>query len=116
MDNLHFVCWAAESKWARALRGLAAARELGAHRVFVHLFRGHYTRKPPSQTWKAFLNNHVQGLASVDFFTVPTTVGFRVLFGFVVLLQHRWRVVHFNVTEHPTAAWTAQQILEAFPE
>src|SRR5208282_4598436 len=44
MDNLNFVCWAAESKWARALRGLAAARELGAHRVFVHLFRGHYTR------------------------------------------------------------------------
>jgi putative transposase len=73
------------------------------------------TRKPPSQTWKAFLNNHVQGLVSVDFFTVPTA-SFRVLFVFVVLAHHRWRVVHFNVTEHPTAAWTAQQILEAFPE
>ena len=72
-------------------------------------------RKPPSQTWKAFLNNHVQGLASVDFLTVPT-VRFRVLFVFVVLLHHRRRVVHFNVTEHPTEAWTAQQILEAFPE
>ncbi len=72
-------------------------------------------RKPPSQTWKVFLNNHVQGLASVDFFTVPT-VNFRVLFVFVVLAHHRRRVVHFNVTEHPTAAWTAQQILEAFPE
>jgi transposase InsO family protein len=72
-------------------------------------------RKPPSQTWKAFLKNHVQGLASVDFFTVPT-VSFRVLFVFVVLLHHRRRVVHFNVTEHPTTAWTAQQILEAFPE
>jgi putative transposase len=72
-------------------------------------------RKPPSQTWKAFLNNHVQGLVSVDFFTVPTA-SFRVLFVFVVLAHHRRRVVHFNVTEHPTAAWTAQQILEAFPE
>lgn len=71
-------------------------------------------RKPPSQTWKAFLNNHVQGLVSVDFFTVPT-VNFRVLFVFVVLAHHRRRVVHFNVTEHPTAAWTAQQIRKAFP-
>ena len=72
-------------------------------------------RKPPSQTWKAFLSNHVQGLVSVDFFTVPT-VNFRVLFVFVVLAHHRRRVVHFNVTEHPTAAWTAQQMLEAFPD
>ena len=72
-------------------------------------------RKPPSQTWKAFLNNHVQGLVSVDFFTVPT-VSFRVLFVFVVLAHHRRRVVHFDVTEHPTAAWTAQQMLEAFPD
>jgi putative transposase len=72
-------------------------------------------RKPPSQTWKAFWNNHVQGLASGDFFTVPTA-SFRVLFVFVVLAHHRRHVVHFNVTEHPAAAWTAQQILEAFPE
>jgi putative transposase len=72
-------------------------------------------RNPPSQTWKAFLNNHVQGLVSVDFFTVPT-VSFRVLFVFVVLAHHRRRVVHFNLTQHPTAAWTTQQILEAFPD
>jgi putative transposase len=72
-------------------------------------------RKSPSQTWKRFLNNHVQGLVSVDYFTVPT-VSFRVLFVFVVPAHHRRRFVHFNVTEHPTAAWTAQQILEALPE
>jgi transposase InsO family protein len=72
-------------------------------------------RKPPSQTWRAFLDNHLQDLVSIDFFTVPTA-SFRVLFVFVVLAHHRRRVVHFNVTEHPTAAWTAQQILEAFPE
>jgi transposase InsO family protein len=72
-------------------------------------------RKPPSQTWKAFLNNHVQGLVSIDFFTVPT-VSFRVVFVFLVLAHHRRRVVHFNVTDHPTAGWTGQQMVEAFPE
>jgi len=72
-------------------------------------------RKPPSQSWRAFLNNHVQDLVSIDFFTVPT-VTFRVLFVLVVLAHHRRRVVHFNVTEHPTAGWTGQQMVEAFPE
>jgi putative transposase len=72
-------------------------------------------RKPPSQTWRAFLNNHLNDLVSIDFFTVPT-VTFRVLFVLVVLSHHRRRVVHFNVTEHPTAIWTAQQMVEAFPE
>jgi len=72
-------------------------------------------RKPPSQTWRTFLNNHIQQLVARDFFVVPT-VNFRVLYVFVVLAHERRRVVHFNVTEHPTAAWTAQQVLEAFPE
>ncbi len=71
--------------------------------------------KPPSQTWRTFLQNHVADLASVDFFLVPTAT-FRLLYVFVVLLHHRRRVVHFNVTETPTAAWTAQQIVEAFPD
>jgi transposase InsO family protein len=71
-------------------------------------------RKPPSQTWRTFLNNHARDLVSVDFFTVPT-IRFRMLFVFVVLALHRRRVVHFNVTEHPTAAWTARQIVQAFP-
>jgi putative transposase len=70
--------------------------------------------KPPSQTWRTFLNNHVSQLASVDFFTVHT-VWFEVLFVFIVLAHDRRRVVHFNVTGHPTAEWTAQQILQAFP-
>jgi hypothetical protein len=72
-------------------------------------------RKPPSQTWRAFLNNHVKDLVSIDFFTVPTAT-FRVLFVLIVLAHHRWRLIHFNVTENPTAAWTGQQIVEAFPE
>jgi transposase InsO family protein len=72
-------------------------------------------RRPPSQTWKTFLDNHLNQLVSIDFFTVPTAT-FRVLFALVVLAHRRRRVIHFNVTEHPTAAWTAQQILEAFPD
>jgi len=71
--------------------------------------------KEPSQTWKTFLTNHVGQLLSIDFFTVPT-LELRVLFVFVVLAHERRRVLHFNVTEHPTAEWTAQQITEAFPE
>jgi len=70
--------------------------------------------KPPSQTWRTFLDNHVSQLASVDFFTVHT-VWFETLFVFIVLAHDRRRIVHFNVTAHPTAEWTAQQMLEAFP-
>jgi hypothetical protein len=72
-------------------------------------------RTPPSQTWRTFLTNHVRDLVSIDVFTVPTA-GWRVLFVLVVLAHQRRRVLHFNVTEHPTAAWTAQQIVEAFPD
>ena len=71
-------------------------------------------KKPPSPTWRAFLKNHVKDLVSVDFFVVPT-VTFKVLFVFVVLAHARRRIVHFNVTEHSTAEWTARQISEAFP-
>jgi hypothetical protein len=71
-------------------------------------------RKPPSQTWRTFLDNHVKNLVSVDFFTVPT-IRFKVLYVFLVLAHDRRRVVHFNVTAHPTAEWTAQQPREAFP-
>jgi transposase InsO family protein len=71
-------------------------------------------RKPPSQTWRAFLENHVKQLVSVDFFVVPT-VSFRVLFVFLILAHDRRRVLHFNVTAHPTAEWPADQILQAFP-
>ena len=71
-------------------------------------------RKPPSQTWRTFLDNHVRDLASIDFFTVPTAT-FRILYVFLVLRHERRQIVHFNVTAHPTARWTAQQLLEAFP-
>lgn len=71
-------------------------------------------RTPPSQSWRTFLNNHAKDIISVDFFTVPTAT-FRVLYVFVVLSNVRRRIVHFNVTDSPAAAWIGQQIVEAFP-
>ena len=73
-----------------------------------------HPNKPPSQTWRTCLSSHTECLAAIDFFTVPTA-GFRVLYVFIVLSHNRRQVVHFNVTEHPTAQWTAQQLVEAFP-
>jgi len=71
-------------------------------------------RTPPSQTWKTFLRNHTEAMASIDFFAVPTAT-FRILYVFVVLSHGRRRILHFNVTESPSAAWTARQLIEAFP-
>ena len=71
-------------------------------------------RHPPSQTWRTFLTNHIKDLVSTDFFVVPTAT-FRLLFVFVILSHDRRRPVHFAVTSHPTAEWTAQQLLQAFP-
>lgn len=72
-------------------------------------------QRPPSQTWKTFLQNHVGEIVATDFFTVPT-VSLRVLFVFIVLEHRRRKVVHFGVSEHPTSQWAAQQMLEAFSE
>ena len=71
--------------------------------------------RPRSQTWRTFLTNHLTSAAAVDFFTVPTLTG-RVLFVLVVLSHCRRRIVHFNVTDHPTATWAAQQVVDAFPD
>ncbi|HVR22220.1 MAG TPA: hypothetical protein VMU26_02780 [Candidatus Polarisedimenticolia bacterium] len=71
-------------------------------------------RKPPSQTWRTFLTNHLEQMASIDFFVLPPAT-FRVLFVFVVLSHARRRVLHFQVTDHPNQHWTMQQIREAFP-
>jgi len=71
-------------------------------------------RKPPSATWRAFLRNHIRDIVATDFFVVPT-VRNQILFVFLVLAHERRRVLHFNVTAYPTAEWTAQQVVEAFP-
>jgi transposase InsO family protein len=72
------------------------------------------TRRPPSQSWRTFLYNHAEAIASIDLFVVPT-ITFRMLFGFVVLHHGRRQLVHVSVTAHPTAEWLAHQISEAFP-
>ena len=70
--------------------------------------------RPPSQTWRTFLTNHASQIMAVDFFVVPT-VTFRMLFVLIILAHERRRIVHVAVTEHPTGAWTAQQLRNAFP-
>src|SRR5213593_2546060 len=107
-------------------RKMAAANPLwGAPRIHAELLKlgidvaertvSRLRRSPPSQTWRMFLTNHVRDLVSIDFVTVPTA-RLRVLFVLVILAHHRRRVLHFNVTEHPTAAWTAQQLVDTFPD
>ena len=71
-------------------------------------------RQPPSQTWRSFLRNHLGQMMAADFFVVPTATG-RLLFVLIVLAHDRRRIVHVAVTAHPTAAWTAQQLRDAFP-
>jgi transposase InsO family protein len=71
-------------------------------------------RQPPSQTWRTFLRNHIGQIAAADFFVVPTATC-RLLFVLVILAHERRLVIHLGVTDHPTAAWTAQQLREGFP-
>ena len=65
-----------------------------------------------AQDWRTFLQNHSKEVISLDFFTVPTA-GFKILFVLVILSNDRRRILHFNATDHPTAAWTGQQLVEA---
>ena len=106
--------WRSNPTWGSP-RIVGELRKLGINvaKSTVEKYRPQ-VRKPPSPTWKAFLANHMQDLVALDFFTV-STVTFKVLFVLVILAHKRRRVVHFNVTEHPTAEWTAQQVVEAFP-
>ena len=64
--------------------------------------------------WLAFLRNHREAIAAMDFFTV-STISFGVLYCFFVISHARRRIVHFNVTKHPTSLWVVQQLREAFP-
>ena len=71
-------------------------------------------RRPPSQSWRTFLRNRAEGIASVDFFVVPTATC-RLLFGLLIIRHERRQLVHVAVTASPTADWIAGQISEAFP-
>lgn len=85
--------------------------EIGQTTVAKYMARGH---RPPSQSWKTFLRNHAAGIAGVDLFVVPT-IGSRLLYVLIVLGHDRRELLSFGVTSHPTAAWIARQITEAFP-
>ena len=68
----------------------------------------------PAKSWLAFLRNHREASAAMDFFTVPT-ITFGVLYCFFIIAHDRRRILHFNVTKHPTSLWIVQQLREAFP-
>jgi transposase InsO family protein len=72
-------------------------------------------RGDPAKSWLTFLQNHREVIAAFDFFMVPT-VTFHLLYCFFVIEHGRRRILHFNVTRHPTAEWVVQQLREAFPE
>ncbi len=73
------------------------------------------SRGKPSQSRRTFLQNHASGIAAMDFFVVPTAT-FRLLYVLVVMSHERRKVIHFNITDSPTAFGTGQQIVNAFPE
>ena len=68
----------------------------------------------PAKRWLAFLHNHREAIAAMDFFTAPT-ITFGVLYCFFIINHDRRRILHFNVTRHPTSTWIVQQLREAFP-
>ena len=106
--------WRANPTWGSP-RIVGELRKLGLEvaKSTVETYRVR-PQKPPSPTWKAFLNNHIQDVVALDFFVVPT-VTHKVLFVLVMLAHERRRIVHFHITEHPTAEWTTQQVINAFP-
>ena len=85
--------------------------EVSPATVGRHMVRRH---GPPSPTWRTFLRNQVDGIAAIDMFVV-VTAGFRLLYVSVILSHARRKILHLNVTQHPTAGWLSRQITEAFP-
>jgi putative transposase len=80
----------------------------------VRCYRRSALRRPPSQSWRTFLRNHAPHIWAADFFTVPT-VTFHTLYVFFFITHHRRRIVHLNVTAHPTAEWVWRQLIAATP-
>ena len=104
----------ANPRWgAPRIVGELRKLRIAVAKATVEKYRVH-PRRPPSPAWRAFLQNHVTELVALDFFTVPT-VGFTGLFVLIGLAHDRRRLLPCNVTEQPTAQWTAQQVVEAFP-
>ncbi len=86
--------------------------EVGAESI--RRYRRRAGRRPPSQSWRTFLSNHAPHIWAADFFTVPT-VSFHTLYVFFFITHGRRRLVHLNVTAHPTAQWVWRQLIAATP-
>ena len=104
-------CWGAPRIHGELLKLGFDVSERTVSRYLRRLFPPEQARK----LWAAFLRNHREAITAMDFFTVPTLT-FRVLYCFFVIEHGRRKILHFNVTEHPTGSWIAQQLREAFPE
>jgi len=102
-------------RWG-SIRIVGELRKLGydvsAHTV--RRYRRDARHHPPSQSWRTFLRNHAPHIWAADFFTVQT-VTFKTLFVFFFVSHHRRKLVHLNVTVHPTAEWVWRQLIEATP-
>ena len=114
LRNLIRRMWQANPTWGSP-RIVAELHKLGIEvaKSTVEKYKPRGERLP-SATWRTFLDQHLKELVAIDFFIVPTAK-FRVPFVFLVRAHDRPRIVHFNVTVHPAAPWTAQPIVEAFP-
>jgi len=107
---------ASENGW-RARKIQAELEKLGFTVSLATVSRYLPKRQPnprQRQCWKTFLRNHKHAITAMDFFVVPT-VNFRLLYVWFIIDHGRRRVLHFNVTRHPTAEWVTQQLREAFP-
>lgn len=107
---------ARENRTWGAVRIVGELRALGIEvsASTVRVYRRQALRRPPSPSWRTFLRLHAPHIWAADFFTVQTLT-FRTLYVFVLLEHQRRRIVHWNVTAHPTAPWVWQQIIEATP-
>jgi transposase InsO family protein len=106
--------WSVNLTWGSPrIRDELAKLSLQASTATIRKYRPR-SRRQASQSWRTFLQNHTSGIAAMDFFVVPTVTA-RLLYVLVVLNHERRKIVHFNNTDSPTAAWTAQQIVNVFP-
>ena len=107
--------WAVNPTWGSPrIRDELAKLGLHASTATIQKYRPK-SRGHRSQSWWTFLQNHTGAIAAMDFFVVPTTT-FRLLYVLVVIRHERRKIIHFNITEAPTATWTAQQVINAFPD
>jgi putative transposase len=104
--------------WGAPRRIHGGLQKLGlvlSERSVARYLRRLRRRGDPGKNWLTFLQNHYEVIAAFDFFTMPT-VTFQLLYCFFVIEHGRRRILHFNVTDHPTAEWVVQQLRDAFPE